>query len=194
MLLLIPLSILVYAHPGRTDEAGGHTNHSTGEYHYHHGYSEHQHYDMDGDGIVDCPYDFKTNAAKVEKDSKSDNSSSSFTDEYNHLTEESQEQERIEADNKNQSTTTKADTYTATGKEVKKAKLSAEDIFEFLFSSLLLSLVVFYVLACVFRFVELFAEKVVKTKIYFTDNLIRGLLIASAIIGLALSIYFTSRG
>ena len=48
----------VFAHPGRTDNKGGHTDHSTGEYHYHHGYSAHDHYDMDGDGVVDCPYDF----------------------------------------------------------------------------------------------------------------------------------------
>ena len=48
----------VSAHPGRTDSSGGHTNHSTGEYHYHHGYSAHDHYDMDGDGVIDCPYDF----------------------------------------------------------------------------------------------------------------------------------------
>lgn len=46
------------AHKGRTDDSGGHTDYSTGEYHYHHGYSAHQHYDMDGDGIIDCPYDF----------------------------------------------------------------------------------------------------------------------------------------
>ena len=51
----------VFAHPGGTDGRGGHTNHSTGEYHYHHGYSAHDHYDMDGDGVVDCPYDFKDN-------------------------------------------------------------------------------------------------------------------------------------
>ena len=53
----------VFAHPGRTDSNGGHTDHSTGEYHYHHGYSAHDHYDMNGDGVVDCPYDFddKTN-------------------------------------------------------------------------------------------------------------------------------------
>lgn len=53
----------VFAHPGRTDSKGGHTDSSTGEYHYHHGYSAHDHYDMDGDGVVDCPYDFddKTN-------------------------------------------------------------------------------------------------------------------------------------
>lgn len=48
----------VSAHPGRTDSNGGHTDHSTGEYHYHHGYSAHDHYDMDGDGVIDCPYDF----------------------------------------------------------------------------------------------------------------------------------------
>ena len=40
------------AHPGRTDSNGGHWDHSTGEYHYHHGYPAHQH----TDGI--CPYSF----------------------------------------------------------------------------------------------------------------------------------------
>jgi hypothetical protein len=45
------LCVNVYAHSGRTDGAGGHTNHSTGEYHYHHGQPAHQH----PDGI--CPYD-----------------------------------------------------------------------------------------------------------------------------------------
>lgn len=42
----------ILAHPGGTDGAGGHRNRSTGEYHYHHGYSAHQH--IDGE----CPYDF----------------------------------------------------------------------------------------------------------------------------------------
>lgn len=54
--------IAVSAHPGGTDAAGGHRNHSTGEYHYHHGYSAHDHYDMDGDGIADCPYNFDDQA------------------------------------------------------------------------------------------------------------------------------------
>ena len=40
------------AHPGRTDSNGGHWDHSTGEYHYHHGYEAHQH----PNGI--CPYDY----------------------------------------------------------------------------------------------------------------------------------------
>lgn len=47
------------AHPGQTDANGGHYNRKTGEYHYHHGFPEHSHYDVDGDGITDCPYDFK---------------------------------------------------------------------------------------------------------------------------------------
>ena len=47
----------VFAHSGRTDSQGGHYNHSTGEYHFHHGYPAHQH--TDGN----CPYEFddKTN-------------------------------------------------------------------------------------------------------------------------------------
>lgn len=59
--LIVLVSLLVspaYAHPGRTDGRGGHLNHSTGEYHYHHGMSAHDHYDMDGDGIEDCPFNF----------------------------------------------------------------------------------------------------------------------------------------
>ena len=57
-LLLPSIPLIAYAHPGRTDGRGGHTDHSTGEYHYHHGYPAHDHYDMDGDGDIDCPYDF----------------------------------------------------------------------------------------------------------------------------------------
>ncbi len=48
----------IYAHSGGTDGSGRHYDHSTGDYHYHHGYSAHDHYDIDGDGIKDCPYDF----------------------------------------------------------------------------------------------------------------------------------------
>ena len=56
--LIISFAATVYAHQGGTDENGGHTDHSTGEYHYHHGYPAHDHYDIDGDGKIDCPYDF----------------------------------------------------------------------------------------------------------------------------------------
>jgi hypothetical protein len=56
--IFLNISVVAFAHPGRTDSNGGHYNHDTGEYHYHHGYPEHHHYDMDGDGDRDCPYLF----------------------------------------------------------------------------------------------------------------------------------------
>lgn len=52
---LITFALVSYAHPGRTDANGGHYDHSTGEYHYHHGYSAHFHID----GV--CPYDYHDN-------------------------------------------------------------------------------------------------------------------------------------
>jgi hypothetical protein len=62
----------VSAHSGRTDSDGGHTNHSTGEYHWHHGYSAHQHKDLDGDGYPEyCPFKQQSNATS---------SSSNFND------------------------------------------------------------------------------------------------------------------
>lgn len=54
-LAIIPFS---FAHGGKTDSEGGHTDSNTGEYHYHHGYPAHQHDDMDDDGVLDCPYEF----------------------------------------------------------------------------------------------------------------------------------------
>lgn len=53
LLLCIPLS--ASAHSGRTDSNGGHYVGSTGDYHYHHGYSAHQH----PNGV--CPYDDPAN-------------------------------------------------------------------------------------------------------------------------------------
>ena len=70
LLLLSPAAL---AHSGKTDANGGHYDRSTGEYHYHHGYPAHQHYDTDGDGIIDCPYDFDD---KTDHSSRSDSGSS----------------------------------------------------------------------------------------------------------------------
>ena len=53
ILSFILLCSFASAHPGKTDGNGGHTNHSTGEYHYHHGYEAHQH--INGT----CPFSFK---------------------------------------------------------------------------------------------------------------------------------------
>lgn len=65
LLMINCLAVTVYAHSGKTDENGGHTDHDTGEYHYHHGYPAHQHYDIDGDGTIDCPYDFDDNTKET---------------------------------------------------------------------------------------------------------------------------------
>lgn len=43
LLLVGFLSIFLVFHSGRTDKNGGHTDHSTGEYHYHHGEPAHTH-------------------------------------------------------------------------------------------------------------------------------------------------------
>ena len=41
--LILVFSTTALAHPGGTDKYGGHTDHSTGQYHYHHGHEAHQH-------------------------------------------------------------------------------------------------------------------------------------------------------
>ncbi|MBQ6381378.1 MAG: YHYH domain-containing protein [Clostridia bacterium] len=55
LFMCFALGILTFAHPGNTDEYGGHYDRSTGEYHYHHGYPAHQH--INGE----CPYNFVDN-------------------------------------------------------------------------------------------------------------------------------------
>lgn len=52
-LFLLMIPVVSYAHGGGTDANGGHYDKSTGQYHYHHGYSAHQH----PNGV--CPYDYK---------------------------------------------------------------------------------------------------------------------------------------
>lgn len=70
-LLVVGLMIgPAFAHPGGTDSKGGHTNRSTGEYHYHHGYPEHDHVD----GV--CPYDYDDRTGER---SGSSGSGSSYT-------------------------------------------------------------------------------------------------------------------
>lgn len=56
--LIVALSTSVSAHPGDTDNSGGHYDSETGKYHYHHSYPAHDHADTDGDGDLDCPYNF----------------------------------------------------------------------------------------------------------------------------------------
>ena len=81
VLLLASLISPAFAHRGNTDSQGGHWDHSTGEYHYHHGYGPHQHTDLDGDGVLDCPYDFKdkTNHSSASTRSSGSTYRSTFT-------------------------------------------------------------------------------------------------------------------
>lgn len=64
ILFMALLPVAAFAHPGSTDSNGGHIDHSTGGYHYHHGYPAHSHYDMDGDNKKDCPYNFDDQTSK----------------------------------------------------------------------------------------------------------------------------------
>lgn len=66
VVIITTLSIGVHGHGGKTDGSGGHYDRSTGEYHFHHGYSAHQH--TNGE----CPYDF---------DDRTDHSSGSHSSE-----------------------------------------------------------------------------------------------------------------
>ena len=54
VLISILLATPAFAHSGGTDSNGGHYNHDTGEYHYHHGYSAHK----QTNGV--CPYERTT--------------------------------------------------------------------------------------------------------------------------------------
>lgn len=87
------LPICAFAHPGNTNGDGGHYDRSTGEYHYHHGYPAHDHYDMDGDGIIDCPYDFDD---KTGENSGSSSSGGGYSYNYS-VTEETIRRPRVTA-------------------------------------------------------------------------------------------------
>lgn len=58
LFLLFLLPVVALAHSGGTDSKGGHYDRSTGQYHYHHGYSAHQH----PNGV--CPYERKETVTK----------------------------------------------------------------------------------------------------------------------------------
>lgn len=87
LILILQFPNTATAHAGRTDASGGHIDSGTGKYHYHHGYPAHNHYDLDGNGTIDCPYDFddKTNregTAGSSNGSGSSEYSGSYTDGY----------------------------------------------------------------------------------------------------------------
>lgn len=82
ILLLSSVSFTVSAHAGRTDASGGHVDSSTGEYHYHHGYPAHAHFDIDGDGVIDCPYRFEDATAHGSSGGSANSGASAKSDRY----------------------------------------------------------------------------------------------------------------
>lgn len=105
--ICLQLPVIALAHPGRTDSSGGHTDHDSGEYHYHHGYPAHGHYDMDGDGTVDCPYKFD------DKTGSSSNETKSFHDELE------EELEKLRKEKQNSTQLSASENTPASGKTTK---------------------------------------------------------------------------
>lgn len=86
---LILLSTLSCAHSGKTDSNGGHYDRSTGEYHYHHGYSAHQH----PNGI--CPYESSQEKVVVGEEEEVNNTQDNYKEiEINNLKEEIEDLKR----------------------------------------------------------------------------------------------------
>ena len=96
LVLVILLATPVFAHSGGTDGYGGHYNHSTGEYHYHHGESAHKHWDMNGDGYLDCPIDKRTTSEKAPTYSWEQKRDELLEKYSTKSTEETQEQIKVE--------------------------------------------------------------------------------------------------
>lgn len=79
LLLVLTFFATASAHTGGTDEYGGHVDHSTGEYHYHHGEPAHYH----TNGI--CPYTLSPETTKAPSrsySSENKNSDTSSSDDF----------------------------------------------------------------------------------------------------------------
>lgn len=135
-LIMLLVSRTATAHPGRTDGNGGHTDNSTGEYHYHHGYPAHQHYDMDGNGTIDCPYlfDDQTDHTPSDTPTSSRNESNSFDEQL----EEELEKLRKENENSTQPSTKPSEETTKSFWDY------AMDVLDFLWDNLLDLVLVFF--------------------------------------------------
>ena len=91
ILVMVSMATPTLAHPGRTDGSGGHFDHDTGEYHYHHGYPAHQH--KNGE----CPYNHKDNTNHAIGSNSSSSSKSSNKDLLDKFLDENEKNEKDEA-------------------------------------------------------------------------------------------------
>ena len=99
-ILSVLLSIICYAHGGKTDANGGHYNSSTGEYHYHHGYPAHQH----PGGICPYSYDDKTDHLNGRSYSDDSNKSNNNYSDFNSSVNNFKDSERIKNSQDNRKT------------------------------------------------------------------------------------------
>lgn len=151
LLLLISLPVISNAHPGRTDSKGGHTDHSTGEYHYHHGYSEHDHTDTNGDGILECPYDNKDKTSTNSSNNSSNNSYNKNSGNYSSNNNNS---------NKNNTYTTKPPTGSTTKDTNNKKEETKKDSSDILGCLVIASIGSFIITIILGRIIsELVSEK-----------------------------------
>lgn len=126
LLVINSFSLLAYAHPGKTDEFGGHFDGETGEYHYHHGYEAHQH----PNGI--CPYDYNDNA-----EHSGGSPSSEITSEYTTKKHQSTTEHNIRPKSNNTDSLTEQST--------------GDNVFPIVFFSMLLGLLLVFSLIGVFH-------------------------------------------
>ena len=78
--LLCLVTIVAFAHSGRTDSNGGHWDRQNGGYHYHHGNPPHDHYDIDGDGDTDCEIMYEIENKQTSEDEVSSEPSAIWND------------------------------------------------------------------------------------------------------------------
>lgn len=174
------LACAIIFHSGRTDEWGGHYDHSTGEYHYHHGYPAHDHYDIDGDGTVDCPYKFDDNTIHKNPSQNGNNSN-------NH-----------DSDNAKDTTNDTHDSL-EDNKEKSNEKITVKDIAEIILAVALLSFMVYCVIMSVccllVLLIETLANKFTKMelKISESDRFTKTLSIAVCVLSIVIATFLMLR-
>lgn len=147
LLLLILMPITVFAHPGGTDESGGHYKRSTGEYHYHHGYSAHQHENGE------CPYDYEYPSShsanksdketEIDWDKLLDKAKEKDAETYEKLKEDAQQRASTSSDKENTQTTT-----------YKTLKRKIKVFIEYTEKHLWIFIIIYFILCILFSYIK----------------------------------------
>ncbi len=146
-LLILFLPFSVFAHPGRTDGAGGHYDNSAGEYHYHHGYSAHQH------NNGECPYDYEypsnhtayksDNETEIDWDKLLDKAKEKDAETYEKLKEDAQQRASTSSDKEKTQTTT-----------YKTLKRKIKVFIEYTEKHLWIFIIIYFILCILFSYIK----------------------------------------